>query len=110
MSVESLRRKRAGGVGRLGQQVVLLLGLLFFIFPVFWLLSSSFKHDVDIFSLPVKLLAFQPTLANFVRVLETTAIPRLALNSLFTAGANVLLSLLIGTRAAYGISRRPLAF
>ena len=101
-----LKRKRAGGLVRLSQQVVLLLGLSFFIFPVFWLISSSFKHDVDIFSLPVKLLAFQPTLANFARVLETTTIPRLALNSLFTAGANVVLSLLIGTLAAYGISRR----
>jgi multiple sugar transport system permease protein len=109
MSIEGgamLKRKRAGGLGRLLQQLVLLLGLLFFVFPVFWLISSSFKHDVDIFSLPVKLLAFQPTVANFARVLGTTTIPRLALNSLFTAGANVLLSLLIGTLAAYGISRR----
>lgn len=100
-----MRLQRHSALSGLVRYVILLVGLVFFLFPVYWLITSSIKSDVDIFSLPGKLFLFKPTLANFTRVVRTTGIPALALNSFITATINVALSLFIGTLAAYGISR-----
>ncbi|MBD3309335.1 ABC transporter permease subunit, partial [candidate division KSB3 bacterium] len=85
--------------------VLLAAALLFFIFPIYWLITTSFKYDVDVFSMPGKLLFFTPTLQNFVHVFQKTDIPTFAVNSLIASCSNVVLSLFIGTMAAYGISR-----
>lgn len=85
--------------------ILIIGGLLFFLFPIYWLITSSFKVDVDIFSLPDKLFIFKPTFENFRKIFTETNIPKLTVNSLITASLNVVLSLSIGTIAAYGISR-----
>jgi multiple sugar transport system permease protein len=90
---------------RILRYILLAIALAFFIFPIFWLITTSFKYDVDVFSMPGKLLFFTPTLKNFSHVFQETEIPILTVNSLITACANVVLSLIIGTMAAYGISR-----
>lgn len=90
---------------RVIRYILLAIALVFFIFPIYWLITTSFKYDVDVFSMPGKLLLFKPTLQNFIHVFKNTAIPHLAMNSLLTACLNVIFSLFIGTMAAYGISR-----
>lgn len=100
----SIRRRSRIPVAIL-KYLIIGLGLIFFLFPIYWLVTSSFKMDVDIFSLPTKLFIFKPTLENFQKVFTDTNIPKLTINSLITASINVVLSLSIGTIAAYGISR-----
>jgi len=90
---------------RILRYILTAAALAFFIFPIFWLFTTSFKNDVDVFSLPPKLFVFTPTLKNFIHVFYETNIPVLAVNSLIAALSNVVLSLFIGTMAAYGISR-----
>ncbi len=100
-----IRKNLAGIVLSFLKYIIIVAGLLFFLFPIYWLITSSIKFDVDIFSLPPKILLFKPTLVNFRKVLTETNIPKLTFNSLVTASLNVVLSLSIGTIAAYGISR-----
>lgn len=83
---------------------LLILFFIFFLFPIYWLLSTSLKTQVDIFALPPKWL-FTPTLQNYIHVLTKTPYPLQARNSLIAATANVALSMTIGTLAAYSISR-----
>jgi multiple sugar transport system permease protein len=90
---------------RILRYVLIAAALAFFIFPIFWLITTSFKNDVDVFAMPPKLLVFTPTLKNFIHVFNETDIPQLAANSLIASLSNVVLSLIIGTMAAYGISR-----
>jgi multiple sugar transport system permease protein len=90
---------------RIIRYVLLAIALVFFIFPIYWLITTSFKYDVDVFSMPGKLFLFKPTLQNFIHVFKNTDTPHLAMNSLTTACLNVVFSLFIGTMAAYGISR-----
>ncbi len=78
--------------------------LVFFMFPIYWLLSTSLKTQVDAFSMPPKWL-FIPTLENYYHVLLNTDFPAQARNSLVAALSNVALSMVIGTLAAYAISR-----
>lgn len=84
--------------------VLLILLLIFFLFPIYWLIATSLKTQVDIFSIPPKWL-FLPTVENYIHVLFGTEYPMLAKNSLIAALSNVALSMLIGTTAAYAISR-----
>ena len=90
---------------RILRYVLIAGALAFFIFPIFWLITTSFKNDVDVFAMPPKLFVFTPTLKNFIHVFNETDIPQLAVNSLIASLSNVVLSLIIGTMAAYGISR-----
>lgn len=84
--------------------LLLILLLLFFLFPIYWLIATSLKTQVDIFSMPPKWL-FVPTFENYIHVLTSTPYPEQAKNSLIAATLNVTASMIIGTLAAYSISR-----
>lgn len=107
------RALREAGWGR--SLVATLVGLVYFS-PVFWIILTSFKSRQDALSTPPKLF-FTPTMENFFsvfyRVTEagdqlSTGMGMFFFNSIFIAGAGVLLALIIGTMAAYGFSRYPL--
>ena len=78
--------------------------VLVVLFPFLWMLSSSFKTQVDIISWPPKLL-FTPTLHNYFKVFSEQDFLKYFLNSTIIAVVAVALSLLIGLPAAYSISR-----
>jgi multiple sugar transport system permease protein len=84
--------------------LLLILLLLFFLFPIYWLIATSLKTQVDIFAMPPKWL-FVPTFENYIHVLTSTPYPEQAKNSLIAATLNVTASMIIGTLAAYSISR-----
>ncbi|MDR0576281.1 MAG: carbohydrate ABC transporter permease [Candidatus Accumulibacter sp.] len=74
------------------------------LFPFLWMLSSSFKTQVDIISWPPKIL-FEPTLRNYARVFEEQDFLKYFINSTIVGGLAVVFSLLLGLPAAYTISR-----
>jgi len=83
----------------------ILVALAFFIYPIFWLFTASIKHEVDIFARPPKFLIFRPTLQNYVTIFQKQGYLLHFSNSLIAASSNTVLSLFVGTLAAYGISR-----
>jgi multiple sugar transport system permease protein len=85
--------------------ILLVIALSFFVYPIFWLFSTSIKQEVDIFASPPKFFLFKPIFDNYIHVFKNTDIPNQGLNSLIAAISNTALSLFIGTMAAYGISR-----
>jgi multiple sugar transport system permease protein len=107
------RAIREAGWGR--TLVAGIIGLIYFS-PVLWIVMTAFKTRQDALATPPKLF-FQPTLDNFVRVFYrvttdgdqlSTGMGLYFFNSIFIAGAGVLLAVVIGTLAAYGFSRYPL--
>ncbi len=84
---------------------ILLILLLPAGFVFFWMVSSSLKQGVDIYTMPPKWLSFEPTLDNYERAFERTPFLRYAFNSAFIATASSLLGLAIGLPAAYTIAR-----
>jgi len=91
------------------------IGLIYFS-PVFWIILTSFKTRQDALATPPKFF-FTPTLDNFTSVFYrlttdgeqlSTGMGLFFLNSIFIAGAGVLLAIILGTSAAYGFSRYPL--
>ncbi len=74
------------------------------LFPFLWMLSSSFKTQVDIIAWPPRFL-FKPTLQNYTRVFGEQDFFKYFINSSIVGISAVGLSLLIGLPAAYSIAR-----
>ena len=74
------------------------------LFPFLWMLSSSFKTQIDIIAWPPKIF-FTPTLQNYEKVFGEQDFLKYFLNSTIVGTAAVGLSLLIGLPAAYSIAR-----
>jgi len=74
------------------------------LFPFLWMLSSSFKTQVDIVSWPPKFI-FTPTLQNYRKVFGEQDFLKYFINSTIVGTLAVGLSLVLGLPAAYSISR-----
>ncbi len=88
-----------------GLVVVIVLAL----FPIYWMVSASFKTDNQLFAVPPVWL-WKPTLAHYGTVLHDTNMMGALANSLSIAGLTTLLSLLLGVPAGYGIARYQFRF
>lgn len=90
--------------------VPLIILVFFFIFPLVFMIVSSFKaSNQAIFSDLRSIRAFLPvgelTLANFERVFRDSNFPRYIANSLGIAAVTIVLALFINSMAAYALSR-----
>lgn len=90
--------------------LVILVVVVAFLLPYVWILSSSFKDQASIFSdvSPLSWRTFWPTdgsLENWWSVIEDRNVGRAMLNSLIIALAQVFLTLLLGSLAAFGLTR-----
>jgi hypothetical protein len=74
------------------------------LFPFLWMLSSSFKTQVDIIAWPPKLV-FAPTLRNYEKVFGEQDFLKYFVNSTVVGTVAVGLSLVLGLPAAYSIAR-----
>ncbi len=75
-----------------------------FIFPLVWILTSSFKTQSQIVASP-PLWFFEPTLVNYKNVFMEQNFAFYLLNSSIIAVGSTLFSLVLGIPAAYAISR-----
>lgn len=85
-----------------------LLALLF-VFPFFWLLTSAFKTQAQIFTVPPQWLPRPLIVRNFVDLWRETNLPRAFLNSVVISGGHVALSLFLCSLAGYAFAKFPQA-
>jgi trehalose/maltose transport system permease protein len=100
---------RRSPVGRFVRKLPfwLLIAVIFAyaLFPFYWAVRSAFTPASDLFNTPVQYFPTHPTLANFRDALSTDFFRRALLNSTIVAGSVTLISLLIGSLAAYALGR-----
>ena len=84
--------------------LALLLVIVVCVFPFYWMVTASFKQQPAILASTPQFL-FQPTLENYVNAFGKFDILKSLQNSLFVALVTVLISLVLGTPAAYAIAR-----
>ena len=99
---------------QLARSIALIVILLFFLFPIFWIVLMSFQTNEQILRIPPSLF-FEPTLINYQGLitgqLETQAgtleihFLKNLLNSVFLSICAVGLSLILGVPAAYAFAR-----
>ncbi len=82
----------------------LFLVLAFALFPFYWMVASSFKGQTDLLASP-PVWFFTPTLANYEEIFADQRVTTAVLNSLFIASATTMLSVVLGTPAAYALAR-----
>jgi len=75
------------------------------LFPFYWALRSAFMPASELFTTPIKYFPTDPTWANFSEVLNSSFFRRALLNSTIVAGSVTLISLAIGSLAAYALGR-----
>jgi multiple sugar transport system permease protein len=78
--------------------------VLVWLFPLLWILLTSFKTRPDIFS-RIPLFSFVPTLDNYIAVLSRSEFTGGLINSIKTAGLTTLIAVPVGTLAAYPLAR-----
>ena len=83
---------------------VLICVILFFIFPIFWIATTSLKQRVDVYT-EKPVLIFRATWENYQRVFELQDFSRYLLNSLIVAGSVTLIIMYFGALAAYALTR-----
>ncbi len=91
--------------GRLGSYTVLIIAVLVALFPVFWTVSTAIKHRVATFAIPPQFFNFEPTLKNFVKVFSSAGFVNVYVNTIVITVASTAICVLIGTLAAYALSR-----
>jgi sorbitol/mannitol transport system permease protein len=82
----------------------LVAGTLFF--PIFWMVLTSFKTEIEAVS-PTPRLFFQPTFENYLVVRERADYIHYALNSIVVSLGATLLAIIIAVPAAYAMAFFP---
>ncbi len=75
------------------------------LFPFLWMLSTSFKFEIDVMEFPIRLIPKNWNFTNYSKVLFNSKFPIYYLNSIKVAFFSVFGQLIITTLAAYAFGR-----
>jgi trehalose/maltose transport system permease protein len=104
--IRRLRRSWVEGLlARIPFYLLVLVIVVYCLFPFYWVLRSSFTPEVKLFQTPVKYFPSPFTLKNYREVLSASFFTDALLNSVIVAGSVTLLSLAIGASAAFALGR-----
>jgi multiple sugar transport system permease protein len=82
----------------------LICAVFFFVFPIFWIVTTSLKHRVDVYT-EKPVLLFSVTWQNYQRIFELHDFGRYLLNSFIVATSVTLIIVYFGALAAYALTR-----
>lgn len=85
--------------------VLILVLTLVNVFPLVWLLASSFKSTIEINALPPQLFPTNPTLINFDKLFAQNDALLWLLNSFAISFITMLATVIIGSMAAYAFAK-----
>jgi multiple sugar transport system permease protein len=90
--------------------LIIIVMTFVFIFPIFWLVGTSFKNPVDIFAYPPIFIPSTPTLDHYALLFGEAEIMKYILNSIIVGVSTTLFALFIGTLSAYALARFQLPY
>lgn len=90
---------------RLLRYVLLCIVFVVAVAPVYWMLTISFKTEVDQFASPPAWFSFSPTFSHFYDAFVIRSFGRYLLTSALVAVLSTCFALMIGTLAAYALAR-----
>ncbi len=85
--------------------ILSIVAIIFFMMPIYWLITTAFKFGRDAFLLPPQWLFFDATLKNFQSILAADKTFLYIKNSLIITTGTTVLSLVLGVPAGYAIAR-----
>jgi trehalose/maltose transport system permease protein len=100
-----LSKQQKHVISRVGFYVLMVIILVYILFPFYWAIRSSVTPDQNLFSLPTGLWPTNMTGAHFSSVFSDSTFLHALLNSTVIAVSVTVLSLVIGSFAAYALGR-----
>ena len=82
--------------------LLLILFLLWTIVPIYLVVTNSFKHTLDIKTVPPKIF-FEPTLSHYTKIFSDGNFGKYFFNSTIVAVSTTLISVIGGAMGAYGL-------
>lgn len=79
------------------------------VFPVYWLVTMSFKTPLEIILYNPTLYPHSPVLANYISIFRTAFLQNL-FNSIFITACSACIAVCLGTGAAYALARHNFPF
>jgi multiple sugar transport system permease protein len=98
------------GLKRLIKYPILIAVLLVTLAPVYWMITISFKREVDQFAVPPRWFSFSPTLEHYADAFLARSFGQYLFNSLMVAVSSTICALILGTLAAYALARFRLPY
>jgi multiple sugar transport system permease protein len=106
--VTAARRTRYRVRRRVGQALTwlgVLVALVFFLGPFFWILTTSLKGNEDYFTFPPVWVPAQPSLKHYAALFTRSSGARYFTNSLVTSSLSMVAALAVSLPTAYAIAR-----
>lgn len=103
-SVQLQPRQRKSRFGHYLRVSAGVLACVIFLFPILWMVVTSFKDQRDIFTSP-PVLFFTPTIEHYVTYLQRPDIQRRLINTVIVALGSAVLSIIAGSMAGYALAR-----
>jgi multiple sugar transport system permease protein len=86
------------------RHALILFVLILFLFPIYWMITTSFKASEDILTRPPKFI-FAPTLANYVYAFREANFGLYIRNTLLVALISTAIAIVLGALASYSFAR-----
>jgi multiple sugar transport system permease protein len=102
---DGMGRNRRPGLMGLGKYALLIAAVVAAVAPVYWMVTVSLKNEVDQFATPPRWVDFSPTLAHYLDAFFARSFGQYLIASATVAAASTVCATVIGTLAAYGLSR-----
>jgi trehalose/maltose transport system permease protein len=99
------RRSTAARVRRVLLYLLVLAIAAFLLFPVYWAAKTALSPDQEIYASPAAYVPHRFTLEHFNNALSDPRFLRSILNSLIVGGSVTVISVLLGSFAAYALGR-----
>lgn len=94
---------------RLFLYITLIITAIIFLIPFYWMLTSSIKPHQDILTIPIQLTPQNPTLENYHLLLSETLFLRSLFNTVFVAGINILVQVILCAMAGFAFAKYQFA-
>ncbi|MEV5966588.1 carbohydrate ABC transporter permease [Kribbella sp. NPDC051952] len=90
---------------KMARRLTLLSLAVWSVLPILWVFKMSISDRLDLFSTPPVLVPHHPTASHYAAVLGDSTFRAGVLNSLLIAGTTTLISMTLGSLAAYPLAR-----
>ncbi len=94
--------------GRYFKWIYLIVALIGVLFPLYWLITNAFKLEQEYRAYPPVIWPSEFTMENFVKIFTQSQLLESLTNSAIVSVVTTVITLLIGSMAAYAVSRGAL--
>ncbi|AFV90950.1 ABC-type sugar transport system, permease component [Acidipropionibacterium acidipropionici ATCC 4875] len=87
--------------GRVVMYLLLVVTLVIFLVPIYWMFLSAFKPQADVYTWPIKWVTVHPTMANFTEAMRAAPFLKFFWNSVVTSVVGTVVELIFAVMCAY---------